>query len=1033
VAGEALQIAAKIINPDRRAEVLADMADTLVAHHLIDQAAQAVEDAWQTFHSIDDQESQGHVCDVVSKAAAGLARALIAAGRWDEAERQTRSIALLNEQAVTLAILAEGLVNAGQLVRARRVIRNAWRIAAALGPWGKAKALAVLARSLAAAGDAGRAQRAARAAERAAASNTDPRLRAEALAIVAAALAAVGELGRSEQAAQDAEQAASIAGPDFYSWAGLVRALADDGRFDSAERVVTKITGSDERADALVALVRALADAGRFESAERVAATIIDPEKCAQALALLVRALASAGVLDQAERVAANAERAVDGLQGWKQGDVLGAVALALAGAGRLDSAERAAAKMCDAFKNGWKEGLQVDVVRVLADAGGFDSAERVAANITSSHERLHALVAVVRALIDAGQFDSAEWVAAKIPKPDKRWQALAKVASALADAGELPRAAATAAMVERSARGNLNYRWLAPKLAVLADALSAAGLLDVAGQVAANAEQAADISPDWTRNQALGMRNEALEALARALADAGQFDFAERAAAKITDSYKRAYVLAALVSSQASAGVLDRAGRVIGEAVRAAVDTPYDPAWVIASLVQDLVNAGMLDQAEQVAWEAEMAAEISPERNWDSTFEKLTSRLADAGRFNSAERVAEKISSSEKRAQALTVLAGALGGAGLLGRAEEIAGAAEQAAAYITEIPRRAAILCDLVQTLGGAGLLGRAEEIAGAAEQAAAYITEIPRRAAILCDLVQTLGGAGLLDRAEEIATGSAPIADMLMEPRQRVDYLAHRARSLGELARAMVEVGLADRAERVAAGAEQAMNEALIVSQEGDTGTAMAPSNEKGLARQVDVLIRAGQLDQAQRAARAITPTEETSPIFSDLFGKFAAAGEFEKAEYFGRRVRYHDPEQLAQVLTDLTGRLASAGEFDWAERVVQTIMVPFWQAHAWGKIVAALAAVGAMDQADRVARCAERATEKIINPEHQSPALTQIIKNCKQKDQQSWVQSAYHLCGLVLTRPYWPDILPIMCQLDLPSLIAAITAIQSQNRE
>jgi hypothetical protein len=75
---------------------------------------------------------------------------------------------------------------------------------------------------------------------------------------------------------------------------------------------------------------------------------------------------------------------------------------------------------MCDAFKNGWKEGLQVDVVRVLADAGGFDSAERVAANITSSHERLHALVAVVRALIDAGQFDSAERVAAKIPKPDK-------------------------------------------------------------------------------------------------------------------------------------------------------------------------------------------------------------------------------------------------------------------------------------------------------------------------------------------------------------------------------------------------------------------------------------------------------------------------------------------------------------------------------------------------------------------------------------------------------------------------------------
>ena len=1022
VAAEALQIAVKVIEPEARARALAGMADAFAAHLLIDQAVQAVGDAWQAYRSIEDQESQLRVCGDVSQAAAGLVRALIADRRWDEAEREAGAIALLDEGAAMLAILAAGLLNAGQ--RARRVIRKAWRTSAALGPWGKATALAGLARSLAAAGGTGWAQQAARAAERSAASITQPGLRAEGFAAVAAALADVGDLGRSEQAARNAEQAVSMADPDFgYRLQGLVRALADIGRFDSAERIITKITDSDERAGALAVLVGALADAGRLEPGERVAATISDSGTRAKALVLVVRALAGAGLADQAERVARDAERAVDGIRGSEQGDLFGAVALALVSAGRLDPAERAAAKMCDVFRNSWRGGLQVDVVRTLAGAGGFSAAERVAAKIADPGECTLALAALAGALIEAGRFDFAERAAAKIPEPGERWRALVGVASALSDAGEVARAAAMAARVERSARGNLDHGWLAPELAVLAGALSAAGLLEAAGQPAAKINQAADIAADRKRNETLQM-------VGRALADTGRFDFAERAAAKITDSGKRASVLAALVRSLARAGLLDRAERVIGEAVRATADAYDDPAWVIASLAQDLVDAGLPGLAEHVAREARIAAGITRGRRWESTFEKLTSTLAEAGCLDSAELAALKIHSPQTRGWALAGLARALGSAGVLDRAEQIAKAIERAAAGITDVQARAAILCDLVRTLAGAGLLDRAEQIANAIERAASDITDVQTRAAILCDLVRTLAGAGLLDRAEQIATDSTPIAGMLVEPWPRAGYFAQRARSLSELARAMADAGLADRAERVAADAEEATNEALAASQDGDIEVAAGPTSEKDIARQADVLIRAGQLDRAERVARAITPTEETSFIFHALFDSFAASGDFERAEYFGRRIRHHDPERLAQVLVNLTGRLASAGEFDWAEQVAQTITVPFWQAKALGGIVASLIAVGAIEQADRVAKKAERATEEIINPLHQSPALIEIITNCEQKAQKSWTQSAYQLCGLVLTRPYWPHVLPIICKLDFPALLAAMTAIQSQ---
>src|ERR1022692_1665562 len=174
----------------------------------------------------------------------------------------------------------------------------------------------------------------------------------------------------------------------------------------------------------------------------------------------------------------------------------------------------------------------------------------------------------------------------------------------------------------------------------------------------------------------------------------------------------------------------------------------------------------------------------------------------------------------------------------------------------------------------------------------------------------------------------------------------------------------------ADMVGTEAEEAgANAALAADQGAITGEAEALSKDARLVLLANALIRTGQLDQAERTALAVSDPEKALELFRSLSAQFAAAGEFERAEHFARKVRSHDPERLARTLAELAGWLAADGEFDWAERVAQTIAVPYHRATALGNIVASLAAAGAVEQADRVDKDAERATEKIVDPQHQ----------------------------------------------------------------
>jgi hypothetical protein len=616
-----------------------------------------------------------------------------------------------------------------------------------------------------------------------------------------------------------------------------------------------------------------------------------------------------------------------------------------------------------------------------LADIGQFESAERVADKIKDSDKRVGALACLVRTLSDVGRFDDAERVAAKPRTPGKPSPALVSLAWTLADAGRMTDAARIAAATERSARGNLSHGWLARPLVGLADALSAAGLVkcDIAD---------AELAPPW-------VGEESVAALAGALTDAGRLDAAEQVAAKIADPRKRARVLEDLIRALADAGLPARAERVADEAERAYADIDQDQgklAWWLAGLARVLGNTGLRERAQRVAGHAERAAESAPDGyHRDSAFAALVSALAEAGRFEAAERVAAKIASPAKRA---TALAG-------------------------------------LTQVLGTAGMPGQAAKAAEAARQAVGDITDAPEHTFMLHDLIRALSGAGLVDQAEQVARDGELIAGLLAEPRHQIGYFASRAGALTELVQAMAKAGLQARAERAAAGAEEAARNAEQAARNRVAGTRKAETliGEEGLAALAKAFISVGLLDKAEQVLRAITPSKEAYEPFMELSLRLADVGEFEKAEYFGRKVWSDDPEKPSITLEGLVSRLADAGQIDWAERVARTITIPYWKAYALAKVVAALVAADATEEADRVTAEAEKATDKIVDPQHQSAALAEIIKNCERKDRKRWQQSAYRLCGITLTREYWTDVLPLMTRLNLPSLIAAINKTRS----
>jgi hypothetical protein len=152
--------------------------------------------------------------------------------------------------------------------------------------------------------------------------------------------------------------------------------------------------------------------------------------------------------------------------------------------------------------------------------------------------------------------------------------------------------------------------------LAMVAQAIAAAGIHDRAVQVAGEAVTATRSMMDETATDAGNLRilADELAEVAEALATTGQPELAETVVRSIPEPDQRPGALARVAQALAAAGIHDRAVQLAAEAAtgaRSITDDPAEQADVLSKASEALATAGQHERARQVAGEAESAARL--------------------------------------------------------------------------------------------------------------------------------------------------------------------------------------------------------------------------------------------------------------------------------------------------------------------------------------------------------------------------------------------------------------------------------------
>lgn len=394
-------------------------------------------------------------------------------------------------------------------------------------------------------------------------------------------------------------------------------------------------------------------------------------------------------------------------------------------------------------------------------------------------------------------------------------------------------------------------------------------------------------------------------------------------------------------------------------EALAASVTDPVTRARALAGIAQPLAGAGQYEHAAVVIGQAEAAA--------------------------------RSITSPAEQAEALAVAAGALSRTGQRERAAAIVRQAEAAAKSVTPSDRQARTLARIAEALGRAGLPGQAFTITMEAEAAARPVTSPEQQPWTLECIARALAWSGQLKQAEAAA--------------RRITSQVPRARALAGLAEALAEAGQAAHAMAIAAQAQA-------------TAQVAGYSGEDTVAGIVRVLARAGQLEQAEAAARDTTSIWGKARGLASVAEALAAAGQHQRAtataaqaeatartnaydndypwalarvaqalaqagqreqaaatatraEAAARGVTQHEGQ--ARALAKAAGAHAWAGQVEQAEAITRTITVPADQARALAEITEALAAAGQHERAAATAERAEATAHGISDPCSQARAL------------------------------------------------------------
>ena len=595
------------------------------------------------------------------KALAGVAGALADAGRWERAERTAREITATDSKARALAWVGRAMMEADR-ERAVHLLEEAGQTAESV---------------------------------------PESYLRPFAIAAVAEAFADAGLWERAEETAHAIEPIYAAAGARALRL--VVDALVADGRWDRAERTAKAVPSIWDKAAAQAAVAAAIAGHDReralalLQQVEGTARGHYPSASDAEPLGVILAACSEVDP-DRAAVLATAVEQAAHRIpHPVGKASALTAIALALAAVHRWDEAERVAG---DIARPDYRADTTRALAEALATAGDRARAERAARGIPAPKARAEALLAVATTLgaEDQGEAlalaNAAEQTARDIPHAGRVW-ALQAVARAQATAGQWDQA-------ERTARRITDQDSVAQVEALghLAEAMAEA-----------DRERAATLAADARRiahGITGGERDRAAEAVARALAAAGQLDDAEEVARGITDPDRQREALEVLARTM---GTVDRP-RALALAAEAEQDVrarmsaePLSQAVGLGGLAKLLAEIDP-DRAVDLAAEAERAGSAAGPDERDDTLAAVAEALAAVGQWDRAERAARGIVDPETQVRALAEVAGALVAVDL-DRALAVAAQAEGTARTFPNLYERARAWVVIVERLTAAAPL--------------------------------------------------------------------------------------------------------------------------------------------------------------------------------------------------------------------------------------------------------------------------------------------------------------------------------------
>ena len=261
--------------------------------------------------------------------------------------------------------------------------------------------------------------------------------------------------------------------------------------------------------------------------------------------------------------------------------------------------------------------------------------------------------------------------------------------------------------------------------------------------------------------------------------------------------------------------------------------------------------------------------------------------------------------------------------------RARELVECAEAAARSVPDpVPQAEALTMAAWALLPGVDV-GRIGMLTVAAEAAARQVPDPSARAAALVGIGAAVAAAGDPDRADRIFESAAQAAEI---PSAWADRLAVQA------------MAAAARGHSSAAGA-QAASIGVLARWIGE------PNNRlRAVEAQVAAAIQIGDLDQAERAARAIEHPDRQALALMDVAQARAAAGQ----GILGIKVALTiaTEERQADALAEVTRMTAARGEFEMAERAASAITARGARSPALLTVAWAAARDGDLGRAERI---------------------------------------------------------------------------------